>query len=173
MLVLCGSWCDICSMFWYICVLVWFTLFGALKFCGGLCWALHNLQMHHLRGTRKKVEFCVEFWLHDRGPSMYIYVCVHICIHVYNFYPHLYGHLHALVFRIGSSPTGGLSAKASGNDRFRPKKCERRPPNLVESWPTFWGRFLVHKTGLLHVMLQGGPNFGAPKGVHFWDRKFA
>ena len=100
-------------------------------------------------------------------------VCVHICIHVYNFYPHLYGHLHALVFRIGSSPTGGLSAKASGNDRFRPKKCERRPPNLVESWPTFWGRFLVHKTGLLHVMLQGGPNFGAPKGVHFWDRKFA
>ena len=104
---------------------------------------------------------------------LYIYVCVHICIHVYNFYPHLYGHLHALVFRIGSSPTGGLSAKASGNDRFRPKKCERRPPNLVESWPTFWGRFLVHKTGLLHVMLQGGPNFGAPKGVHFWDRKFA
>ena len=135
--------------------------------------------MHHLRGTRKKVEFCVEFWLHDRGPSMYIYVCVHICIHVYNFYPHLYGHLHALVFRIGSSPTGGLSAKASGNDRFRPKKSERRPPNLVcvhicihvyNFYPHLYG-IVAHFLGSLSGPQNGAATCNVTRGTQFWGPK--
>ena len=93
---------------------------------------------------------------------------------VYNVYPHFsYGHVQELVFRIGNFLKGRLGAKASRDDRFLQKKCERRPPNLVESWAAFWGRFLVHNSGPLHVMLEGGPHFGAPKWAFFWDRKFA